>query len=991
MAAVHSSQLREGSRLYGHIVRRIVELPEIDSLFLELEHVATGARHVHIQNDDTENTFSVAFKTVPEDSTGVAHILEHTVLCGSKKYPVRDPFFSMLKRSLSTFMNAFTASDWTMYPFSTQNRKDFFNLLAVYLDAVFFPILDPLNFRQEGHRIETKEDRKDENTDRLVYKGIVYNEMKGAMSSPDQVMGRALHETLYPSTTYRFNSGGDPECIPRLTYSHLKEFHKRHYHPSNAFFYTYGNIPLRDTINFLQTAALKNFERIDPKTDVPVQPRWKAPIEKTYYYPFAKKEDPSKKYQVCVAWLTADIKAPFDVLVLTILEQVLLGNAASPLRKALIDSGLGTALSDGTGFIPDNRDTLFSCGLKDVTGISAEEIETIIFDTLKRLAKDGIDTDLIESAIHQLEFHRKEITNHPYPYGIKLLLSFAGSWFHGVDPIKILKFESDIETLRKKIGKTSFFEERIERYFLNNPHRIRLTLAPDQDMEDKENRRVTAELKEIWKTLKPSDVNRLKEEAKSLKQLQESEEDLVSLPTLERDDIPPSVQVVEENLSYKNVPAIFYRQPTSGIVYFTGAIGTGPLNHQLIPLVPFFSYALSRIGTAFCDYTELAKRIDAHTGGVGLSVHARTRFGKDGQCIPYIAFNGKCLNRHQADMFGILQEILFHYDPSDKTRLKHLLLEYRAGMDSMIVHSGHRFAMSLASRNFSSTTNLSEAWHGIHQLKTIKEITDDLTEERLAAVSQALDSIGHSLINRDNIKMAIIGEQQVLKETISPLAVIESKLKDRIPIDFETPDMIVKDSRIWEGWSTASAVSFVARAFRTARLGHEDSPALYVIGKLLRSLYLHREIREKGGAYGGFSVYSPEDGIFSFASYRDPHILNTLNVFDGAVRFIRSGDFTDEDIKEAVLQACSELDKPDTPGVAARKAFFRKIISLNDEARIRFKQGILALTRRKVQSVVDKYFDAAERAYSVAVISNEEKLTATNQKLPDHPLTLHRI
>ena len=986
--ASESAEFFKGSRLYGYLVKRVIELPEINARFFELDHLATGARHIHIGNQDSENTFSVAFKTVPQDSTGVAHILEHTVLCGSKKYPVRDPFFSMLKRSLSTFMNAFTASDWTMYPFSSQNRKDFFNLLAVYLDAVLFPNLEPLNFKQEGHRLEME---TDENESPLVYKGIVYNEMKGAMSSPEQVMTRSLLNALFPSTTYRHNSGGDPKVIPSLTYQQLTEFHKRHYHPSNAFFYTYGDIPLKDILAFIQDTVLKDFQRIDPKTEVISQPLWYEPKEKNFFYPLSKEEDASKKCQTCVSWLTADIKDHFDVLCLLVLEQILLGNSASPLRKALIDSGLGTALSDGTGYISDIRNTLFTCGLKDVKQEAAEEIGKIIFTVLEDLVEQGIEKSLIESAIHQLEFHRKEVTNHPYPYGLKMLLSFSGSWVHGGDPVSILLFNADIDNIRQEVEKGRFFEDIIQKYFLDNPHRVRLTLLPDQEMEEKENRRLTAELEEVRLGLKPSEIEKIKKDTESLRQLQESMEDLSCLPTLALKDIPPFIKRVEETDAYGSVPATCYQQPTAGIFYFSSAIGVGTLEKQLFPFVPFFCQAFTRVGTALQDYTDMAQRIDAYTGGIGVSAHARIRFGSNGLCLPFITLNGKCLHRNEGKLFDILQELLFHSDFSNLTRLKHLLLEYRAGLESMIIPGGHRLAMLIASRNFSISSALDEIWHGIHQLKFIKKITDDLKTDELESVSAALSAIGKSIFNNSNFKAAVIGEGPALSEALLPVTEIQKGLESGTTDGFQPPDIAVEDQLPREGWTTASAVSYVARTFPTVPMEHVDSPALLVTSKLFRSLYLHREIREKGGAYGGFALYSLEDGLFSFASYRDPHVVSTLKVYDSAIQFIRSGKITDEDIKEAVLQICSDIDKPDPPGPAARKAFYRKIISLDDTARSRFKQKILAITRDQVNTVAEKYFNPDRRDYAVAVISSEEKLRAANEKLKSAPLTLHKI
>ena len=542
----HNADLCEGAQILGYRLVRRVALAEINSIFYELEHTATRTRHVHISNSDTENTFSVAFKTVPADSTGVAHILEHTVLCGSIKFPVRDPFFSMLKRSLNTFMNAFTASDWTMYPFSTQNPKDYYNLMDVYLDAVFRPILNPLNFKQEGHRLEIETTDPSAAESRLEYKGVVYNEMKGAMSSPDQVMARSMLEALYPETTYRFNSGGDPREIPRLRYDQLKAFHERHYHPSNAFFYTYGNLPLKNHLEFIKETVLKHYDYLDPRTEVPSQPRWNQPRTADYSYPLGENEDPAGKCQACVAWLTADIKKTDEVLVLTLLEQILLGNAGSPLRKALIDSGLGSSLSDGSGFDADNRDTLFAAGLKDIEKTSAPKIETIVFDTLNALATKGIDKELIDTAIHQIEFRRKEVSNHPYPYGIKLLLSFGGSWFHGGDPVRTLQFDNDLEKIRREVAAGPFFEGCLKKYFLDNPHRVLLTLVPDLTMEAAEKKRVAAELAEIRAGMSSGQLQRIEADARALQKLQETEMEVACLPTLSLDEIPPQVKTVSE-------------------------------------------------------------------------------------------------------------------------------------------------------------------------------------------------------------------------------------------------------------------------------------------------------------------------------------------------------------------------------------------------------------------------------------------------------------
>ncbi|RJP86605.1 MAG: peptidase M16 [Desulfobacteraceae bacterium] len=984
--------LKTGDRISGFEITKIVELPEIRAFFYELFHPASGARHIHISNKDQDNTFSVAFKTVPADSTGVAHILEHTVLCGSRKYPVRDPFFSMIKRSLNTFMNALTASDWTMYPFSTHNQKDYFNLMSVYLDAAFFPKIDPLSFKQEGHRLEFEPVEASGGPGRLVYKGVVYNEMKGAMSSPDQVMSRSILNALYPDTTYGFNSGGEPAEIPKLTHDQLIAFHRHHYHPSNAFFYTYGNLPLETTLKFIEENALVHFDRMDPKTDVMSQPRWERPRTATYYYPVDENDDSAKKCQVCLAWLTSDIREAFDVLVLNVLEQVLVGNAGSPLRQALIESELGSTLSDGTGFDGENKDTMFACGLKDVDLSSADAIEKIILDTLAGLVKNGVDREMVESAIHQIEFHHKEVSNSPYPYGIKLLLRLSGSWFHHGDPMAALKFDALIQRLFEELDKGPFLENQIQKHFLDNPHRIRLTLAPDPMLAEKEALRVQKELEIIQNRLTEPEIDAITAEAEALVNLQESREDIDCLPTLQITDIPPDIPTVSESDGY-TISATCYELPTSGIFYLTAAIGLGPLPADLMPLMPVFCHSLLRCGTAKHTYAEIAHLLDLYTGGMGLSVVAGTRFDKPqgNDCLPMISFSAKCLSRNIEKMVELVRELLCEFAFTDHQRLKHLLLEYRSDMESAVVSNGHRYAISLASRTFSEAGALNENWHGIHQLKSLKKMTDGLTDETITAIATDLSRIAACLLKANNMRIGLIGEAGDLKKAVELTKNLENHLGATQNAGFTAPVIPFQNAPVREGWSTSSSVSFVASVFETKPLTHEHAPALAAISKMLRSLFLHREIREKGGAYGGFASYQPENGLFCFGSYRDPHIVNTLNVYDAAARFITSGDFNAEDIKEAILQVCADIDRPDTPNSAAQKAFYRKLTGLTDDIRKTFKERLLMLDQEKVLKVAQLYFGPDKAPSSVAVISSEDALKNAVARMTDRPLSLHRI
>ncbi|MBF0413760.1 MAG: insulinase family protein [Desulfamplus sp.] len=1061
-------KLKAGDEILGYKVLRVEDIEDIKSTLYQLEHTATGARHIHLASEDKENTFGVTFRTVPTDSTGVAHILEHTVLCGSEKYDVRDPFFSMLKRSLSTFMNALTASDWTMYPFSTQNEKDFYNLMDVYLDAAFFPKLEELSFKQEGHRLEFEplnmefdelktdisESEEIENLEQLkeqlIYKGVVYNEMKGAMSSPNQILARALMNALYPDTTYSFNSGGEPSDIPTLTHSQLKEFHARYYHPSNAFFYTYGSLPLEKHLEIITTKVLNRFTAINPNSEVVPQPRWKEPKTVTVPYPLSNDENPEKKYQACVAWLTTDIRDSFEMLVLDVLEHILLGNSASPLRKKLIDSGLGSSLSDASGFDADMRDTMFACGLKEIAKDDAVKVEKIIFETLEELCKTGIDPKLLESAIHQIEFHKKEITNTPHPFGIKLLLSFAGTWIHEGDPVAALNFDDDLERLKQETAKkenqtdspqNGFLERKIREYFLDNPHRVLFILEPDQSMEERENLRVTQELDNILASLKPEQISKVREDSKKLEELQEAKEDVSVLPTLELTDVKPDIEIIKpdmiiesnclneeivkpnslESLKDSLLSLTCYEKSTSDILYFTSVSGIGTLPDELKPLVPFFCRAFTGAGTALRDYAQMAEIIDLYTGGIGISPYSGTgfhdddiddkdklnqKYGSDNkdklnqkygsdQNITFLSLQGKSLNRNIAPMFDIIGELMSQFSFADITRLKNLLLQYRAGMESSIVANGHRYAMSLAARNLSVSSQITEMWQGISQFQFIRALTEqaDIADK----LSSDLSRIAQQVFVQGNFKPAVAGDKEAIVSSDSNIVKMLKQLSNGYNIDFKQIQDIstyknqsdadakkLSSSQYnypYEGWMTSTSVSFVAQAFKTVRMGHPDAPALSAISRLLRSLYLHREIREKGGAYGGFASYNAEEGIFSFASYRDPNIRRTLEVYRNACDFITSGDYTEEDIKEAILQVCADIDKPETPGPASIKAFYRQILGLTDAKRQTYKESLLSLDKNSIIRAAEKYFTISEDEKGTAVISSREQLEAANQNL----------
>ena len=422
-----------GSIFSGYIVRAIHPLPELNATLIQLRHQVTGARHVHIQTQDRNNLCAIGFRTPPADSSGVAHILEHTTLCGSRRFPVRDPFFAMIKRSLNTFMNAMTASDWTFYPFASQNPQDVRNLLSIYLDATFFPLLREEDFRQEGHRLEFTD--PDDPSTPLLRRGIVYNEMQGAMASPSSLLSRRMSRALYPHTTYHFNSGGEPSDIPKLTWEELRAFHDDYYHPYNAWFFTYGNLPLEEHLQQIQDEVLCHFGPQQVESAIPPETRLSAPRQVVEFYPVESEEAAEKKTFVQIGWLTCDVVDSFERLALSLLSSLLIGNPAAPLYRALLESRLGENLAPGCGYHDDNRTTAFTVGLQGCSSASAAEVEPLILATLAEVAKQGFTPERIAGAIQRLEFEHREVTGNSYPYALSLLFRVLGPWLHNDDPL----------------------------------------------------------------------------------------------------------------------------------------------------------------------------------------------------------------------------------------------------------------------------------------------------------------------------------------------------------------------------------------------------------------------------------------------------------------------------------------------------------------------------------------------------------------------------
>ncbi|MFH0891716.1 MAG: insulinase family protein [Candidatus Falkowbacteria bacterium] len=759
---------KTGQTVHGFLVKEVRPIPGLETTAIVLTHAATGARYLHLANKDSENAFGIGFKTIPQDSTGVAHILEHTVLTGSKKYPVRDPFFSMVKRSLKSFMNAFTANDWTFYPFATPNQKDYYNLMSVYLDAVFFPTITRLNFMQEGHRLEI------DANGRITRQGVVYGEMKGAMSTPNHIEAEAINQALFTGN-YRFNSGGDPAVIPTLTHDALVAFHKRFYHPSNSFIFSYGNLPLTENLRFVD-GIFEGFEAIDPKTTVAPEPKRSAPIYVHRTYAAPADEDLTKKFQAIMTWITAPVEDAYEIMVLKLLTIILLGNAASPLKKALIDSGLGSALTHVIGLEDgEYREAVFSCGLKDIKEADARAVEKVILDTLGALATEGIDPELVESAIHRMELKQKELKDHGWPRGLTLALKLAESWFHGENPLGPLEFNVHIDRIRQEV-KTGLLTDRIKKYFLLNNNRALITLVPDPNKQRNEEARRQKELAELEEKLTIADRKAIRRDAQALKDLQERTVDLSCLPTLELSDIPPEIKTIKDMPLKKNPRLTAYEQPTNGILYFISYFDAAALPENLIPYVPIFSWALPKIGTKTKNYEKIVRQISLKTGGVGLGATAHSTANGADECLPLLELGTKCLERNIEATFGIIHELIHEFSFSDLKRLKVILEEMRTAYESSIQQNGHAYARSLASRGLSPATHLNEEWGGIHLLLTVKKLLAG-GEESLKKLAVDLEKIGHILFTGKNCQIALIATKPLLNKA----AAAAGQLLDSLP------------------------------------------------------------------------------------------------------------------------------------------------------------------------------------------------------------------
>jgi Zn-dependent M16 (insulinase) family peptidase len=945
-------------------------VPSLNLTLQQYRHRSTGARHLHLAASDSNNAFLVAFPTVPQDSTGVAHILEHTTLCGSRRFPVRDPFFLMTRRSLNTFMNAFTAADWTAYPFATQNPKDFNNLLQVYLDAVFFPRLDPLDFAQEGHRVEFSEPGNPDTE--LVYKGVVFNEMKGAMSSPLSQVWQALQSALFPTTTYHYNSGGDPERIPDLTYEQLKAFHAAHYHPSNAVFVTYGNLPAADHQATVEVAVLGQFRRQDFDLAIPDERRYGQPQRVQGSYTFDAREDPAHKTHLVLGWLlgkTADLP---ELMRAHLLTGVLMDNSSSPLRHALETTDLGTSPSELCGLDDSLREAAFVCGLEGSDPDKADAVERLVLEVLQQVAEEGVPREQVESVLHQVELSQREIGGGRVPYGLQLMLRALPAALHGADPAAVLDLDPVLEDLRREVEDPAFIPRLTRQLLLENAHRVRLTMVPDAALTARRAAAEAERLAAIKGALGADERSALVERAAILKARQERADDPEILPKVGLADVPDELKIPEGRAQpAAQVPVTWFSQGTNGLVYLQAAVELPQLAPDLLDDLPLYCEIATEVGVGSRDYRETQAWQAAVSGGLSARTSLRSEIGDVRRARGVFVLATKGLTRHQEAVADLLWETLWNARFDEHRRLRELVAQLRAQQEGALTDHGHVLAMTAACAGMGPCGVIAHQWDGLEGIRRLKARDKALADNHsLAALGERLTRIRDAIV-AGPMQLVAVAEEQVHADLGRTLerrwGQAPGAGRSWLPLSPPGADFVVH-----QGWRTAAEVSFCAKAYPTVPQNHPDAPALTVLGPFLRNGFLHRAIREQGGAYGAGAGYSPDTGAFRFYSYRDPRLAGTLQDFDRSLEWLQVNRHEPRQLEEAVLNVISEIDRPDSPAAEAISTFFATLHGRTPEQRRLFRHSILRVSLADLQRVGRAYL-RPERA-SVAVVSSQEAL-----------------
>ncbi len=961
---------------YGFDLLRDQEIPELHTYARLWRHSQTGAELLSLENDDDNKVFGISFRTPPDDSTGVAHILEHCVLCGSRKYPLKKPFVELLKGSLKTFLNAFTYPDKTCYPVASQNLQDFYNLIDVYLDAVFYPRLTRSIFEQEAWHYElTHPD------DPLVFKGVVFNEMKGAYASPERLISEYSRRSLFPDTTYGVSSGGDPQYIPDLTYAQLTGFHRAFYHPSNARIFFSGNDDPAERLRRLD-AYLSAFQHQAVASDIPLQPYFDTPRWFTQPYSVDPDGNDTKKAMTTVNWLLNETTDAQIVLGLNILTYILVATPASPLRKALIDSGLGDDLIGG-GLSDSLRQAYFSTGLKGIAIEDAPRVEALIMQTLADLVEGGIEADMVAAALNTIEFRLRENNPGAYPRGLILMLRALDTWLYDGDPFDALAFAAPLEAIKTRVASGErYFENLIASSLLHNPHRTTMVLQPDPALRQREVAAEQDRLAQVRATLSQADIQAVIENTQQLKQAQETPdppEILATMPMLTLADIDRHQKEIARTVEEQaGVTVLRHDLITNGILYLDVGFNLDALPQELVAYVPLFGQALLGMGTEREDFVQVSQRIGRTTGGI--YSHAFSSATRDiSDSATWLFLRGKAVITHVEDLLNILRDVLLTVRLDNPERFRQIVLKARAGKEAGIIPSGHAYVGTRLRAHFNRADWVGEQMSGISQLFFLRELEQAVNHDWPTVLAK-LEQIRQILVNREAMLCNVTVDGQSWESIAPTLSTFLSNLPSapRQPALW-TPAPELSD----EGLTIPSGVNYVGKAANLYELGYHYHGSVKVITKYLRNTWLWEKVRIQGGAYGSFCGFDRHSGILTFTSYRDPNVQPTLDVYNQAGSFLRDLQLSETERTRAIIGTISDVDAYQLPDAQGYTSLIRYVIGETDATLQQRRDEILATTTADFHTFAD-VLDRVRQHGRIAVLGTHEAIQAVRRVHPGH-------
>ncbi len=892
----------------------------------------SGATLLSVSNDDENKSFGVTLRTLPASSNGIAHILEHAVLCGSQRYPVKSPFNELLKGSVNTFLNAMTYPDKTVYPVASTNQKDLYNLVSVYMDAVFFPLISEDTLRQEGWRYEF------DDAGQLCYKGVVYNEMKGASATAERITGRTLYQELLPDTIYAHDSGGNPRSIPQLSYAEFTAFHRTYYHPSNALIFWYGDDPEAERLAHLEP-FLSTFTAQTPPPPIAPQSHWSAPRTARHPYPASAGEE---RHQVTVAWLIDEQLSDVDEMELTIVNHALLHDAASPLRKLMLDSNLGENLTGG-GF-GSGLQAYFALGLKGVMPAHVAEIEPLVMRSIAHIIADGIAAEQLEAAINTIEFRFRENNTGGFPRGLSLMLAISDPWLYGKDIVTALQFTAPLDEVKTRLADRARPGQLLQRLLMGNTHRLTLTVYPDNELNERLDAQEATELATVSATMTAAERARIESDAERLRLWQESPDDpqaLASIPRLNRDDIESHVKHTPLDVStHAGVAWSVAPLYTSGIAYVTVGFDLMHLPHDAIPYLPLFARAMSEAGAGDMDNITLSQRIGISTGGISASMNVGMhRVSRQ----PYGLFmlTGKATIANVTHLADLMRQMLEAPHLHHKERILQMVREDKASREASLLPSGHIYINNRLRAPHGVAQSYAELVGGISYVQFIRNVAQR-GAEAWSDIEAQLWRIHRALIQRQGMRIHVT----VSADDVERVRTVFSDALQGITTS-------VNERQFWptlalpagEGLIAPAQVNYVGVGANLESIGYACRGADIVVNRHLGRTFLHDRIREQGGAYGAFSVLDIRSGIITMLSYRDPNTSKTLEVYRQAGEWLQQVTLDDEALLQAIIGTIGDIDGHQLPDARGFSAFVRHLAGDDDHYRQQVRDSILAVNR----------------------------------------------